>query len=157
MANTVLSEHFFPVTVLEPDADRYDTDPATDVVNAAKYGAISFYLMEGAGGTGTVKIEVEECTAAAGTGNTAVAFKYRLASTHGTWGAITDSASTGYTTVAGANKMVEVIVDVDNLSSGSNYVRLQLTEVADSPVDAAVVAILGDPRYSEDVMPSPLT
>lgn len=135
---------------LAPDADRYTSNPATDVFNMANYGHICFVLQEGAGGTGTVKIQVEECTSIAGAGNTAIAFRYRVASTGDTWGTLTDSASTGYTTTAGANKQVVVEVDARELSADSQFVRLQLTEVADDPCDAAVIAILSNPRHASD-------
>lgn len=147
----IFTELNHPVYALMPDADRYNSDPATDVFNMENYDHITFILMEGAGGTGTVKIEVEECTTAAGANNTAIAFRYRLMSTTDTWGALTASASTGYTTVAGANKMVAIEVDASELSDGYNFVRLQLTEVADDPCDAAVIAILSQPRYAQAV------
>jgi hypothetical protein len=139
---------------LMPDADLYDPDPATDVFNLKQYGHITFILFEGAGGTGTVKIEVEECTTAAGANNTAIAFRYRLMATTDTWGALTASAKTGYTTVAGANKAVAIEIDASELSDGYNFVRLQLTEVVDDPCDAAVIAILSEPRYAQAVPPT---
>lgn len=153
----VFTQEHQVVPALYPDADRYNADPATDVFNLALYDHITFILTEGAGGTGTVKIEVEECTAADGTGATAIAFNYRVASTPDTWGALTASAATGYTTTAGANKQVAVEIDAAELSSDSKYVRLQLTEVADSPCDASVIAILSKPRYQEDVLATSLT
>lgn len=150
----IFTEKNLPVMALAPDADRYNTDPATDVVSLAKYEHATFILFEGAGGTGTVKIEVEECTAADGSGNTAIPFRYRLCETGDTWGALTAAAATGYTTVAGANKMVAVEIDGDELSEGSPWVRLQLTEVANDPCDAAVAVIMSGPRYAEDVLPT---
>lgn len=154
-----LEQNLVAVGIL-PDADLYAADPATDVFNLAKYECITFILVEGAGGTGTVKIEVEECTTAAGANNTAIAFNYRLLSSAGsadTWGALTAVAATGYTTVAGANKAVAIEVHNTELSDGYNFVRLQLTEVADDPCDAVVVAVLSGPRYAQAVLPTSLT
>lgn len=136
---------------LQPDADRYNGDPATDIFNMENYDHITFILMEGAGGTGTAVLTVEECTDAAGTGATAIAFRYRLMSTIDTWGALTAVAATGYTTVAGANKLIAIEVDAEELSDGSNFVRLQITESVDSPVDAGVLAVLSRARYPQDV------
>jgi hypothetical protein len=150
----IFTEKHHPVYALAPDADLYNGNPATDVFNLKNYNHITFLLVEGAGGTGTVKVQVEECTSAAGAGNTARAFSYRLMSTVDTWGALTASASTGYTTVAGANKMVAIEIDAAELSDGYNFVRLQLTEVVNDPCDAAVIAILSEPRYATAV---PLT
>lgn len=138
------------VMVLAPDADLYDPDPATDVVNTENFEQVTFILMHGIGATGTVKIEVEECTAADGSGNTAIAFNYRLATAGiDSFAARTAIAATGYTTVAGSTQMVAIEINAAELSDGSPFVRLQLTEVVDSPVDAAVICILGKPRYPQ--------
>ena len=153
----IFTEEHMVAPAIYPDADVYAADPASDVFNMKLYDHITFILTEGAGGTGTVKIQVEECTAADGTGNTAIAFNYRLASTPDTWGAVTAAASTGYTTVAGANKQVAVEIDAEQLSDGYPYVRLQLTEVADDPCDAGVIAILSKPRYAQAVLDTSLT
>lgn len=144
------SEDHAIVMALAPDADLYAADPATDVVNTENFDQVTFILMHGAGATGTVKIQVEECTAADGTGNTAIGFNYRLA-TDGVdvFAARTAIASTGYTTVAGATQMVIVEINAAELSDLSPFVRLQLTEVVDSPVDAAVLCVLGKPRYPQ--------
>lgn len=142
------------VTVLQPIGDRYNTDPATDVISLAKYGHATFLIAEGAGGTGTVKIEVEACDDLTPSNAAAMAFNYRVATSGDTWGALTASAATGYTTTAGANKMIAVEVDASELPAGYPCCRLQLTEVADDPCDAAVFAILSQPRNAHAVMPS---
>ena len=152
----VATERIAPVTVLQPDADRYTATPATDVVNMTLYRRATFVLMEGAGGIGTVKIEVEECTDKAGTGATAIPFNVRVIS-DGDWGALTAVALAGYTTIAGANKTIAIEVDAADLSDGSPYVRLQLTEVVDSPVDAAIICILSEPRFASAALDNPLS
>ena len=136
---------------LVPDADLYAADPATDIINMEDYSHVTFLLTEGAGGTGTVKLTVEECDDTTPTNSTAIAFKYRVCSSGDTWGALTASAATGYTTTAGANKMVAVEVDAAELSDGYPFVRLQLTEVVDDPCDAGVVVILSGARYPQAV------
>jgi len=154
-----MSEHL-PVCALLPLADRWDSDPATDVYNLALYDEITFLVCEGAGGTGTTVLTVEECTSAAAAGATAIAFNYRLCASAGsadTWGAWTAATTSGYTTVAGANKMVAIRVRGNELSAGSNYVRVQTTESANDPCDAVIMAVLGKPRYAEDVMPTAVT
>src|SRR5262249_9201484 len=116
---------------------------------------IAFLLNEGAGGTGTVTIKVEACTSSAGANNTSIAFRYAtgVAAT-GVWSAFASAtAASGYTTVAGANKMVLVEVDamdVYTAISGSQplWVRLALTEVVNSPCAAGITAFLGQPVYS---------
>jgi hypothetical protein len=140
-------------TVRQPVADAYNTNPATATVNMKHYGHVTFLLMEGAGGTGTATLTIEECTAADGTGAAAIPFRYRVSTDAGvTFGALTSVAATGYTTVAGANKVVAVELDDSELAENSPFVRLKITEVVDSPVAAGVVAILTKPRNSRAVM-----
>jgi len=139
---------------LLPDADRYDSDPATDVYNMELYDHITFILIEGAGGVGTTTLTVEECNTIAGGDNTAIAFNYRLCTTVDTWGALTAATAAGYATVAGANKMVAIEIDAEELSSDHPFVRVQTTELADGAVDAAIIAICSKPRYAQDVMPT---
>ena len=147
-------EEFLPVCALLPDADRYTANPATDVYNLKYYQEITFILFEGAGGAGTTTLTVEECTAADGTGATAIAFKYRLLANAGsadTWGAWTAATSSGYLTIAGANKGVAIRVTADMLSAGYPYVRVQTTEDDSTAVDAVIIAILGGARYPQNV------
>jgi len=139
------------VIALQPLADLYDGDPATDVFNMEDYDHITFLLFEGAGGTGTATLTVEECNTAAGGGANAIAYRYRLQSTIDTWGALTAIASTGYTTVAGANKAIAIEVDAEELADGFNFVRLQITEVANDPCTAVVIVVLSRSRYKQHV------
>lgn len=153
-----LAEHAHIVTVLAPDADRYASSATSDVVNLALYDEVVFVLSEGAGGTGTAVITVEECTSAAGAGNTAIAFQYKEITTLGTMPASwTSATSSGFTTTAGANKDVLVRVRAAETSDGSPYVRFVATESANDPVDAGAIAILSGARYAQGDMPSPLT
>ncbi len=148
----LFTQRHLPVFALAPDADRYASDPATDVINMANYRHVTFLLIEGAGGTGTATITVEECTALDGTGATAIAFNYRLAATADTFAALTAAAAAGYLTIAGANKMVAIEIDSAELSDGSPFVRLTLTEAVASAVDACVIAIASEARYPQDTL-----
>lgn len=140
-------------TVLQPVADAYAADPATTTVNMRHYGHVTFLLMEGAGGTGTATVEVEECTAANGDGATAIPFQYRVSTDAGvTFGALTAATASGFTTTAGANKVIAIELEDDELSEDSPFVRVQLTEVTDSPCAAGVLAVLSKPRNSREVM-----
>lgn len=143
------SEMYSLQAALVPADDRYNTDPATDVYTLKEGEHICFWLEEGAGGTGTVKIQVEECSDVTGANNVAIAFRYRIRGATGTWGAVTASASAGYTTIAGANKGVVVELDAQELSPTKPCVRLKLTEVVNSPCGAAVYAAVGPMRYGE--------
>ena len=60
------------VAALYPDADRYDSDPSTDIFDTRDYRHITFLLIEGAGGTGTCTITVGECDDTTPTNETAM-------------------------------------------------------------------------------------
>lgn len=137
--------------VLAPAADRYATDPATATLDMQKAHAARFILNQGAGGVGTVKLTAESCDAADGGGvNTEIEFQYRVTDIDGVVGALTAVTvpATGYTTVAGANKIVEVFVSEDDMVDGDQWVRIQLTEVANDPCVAGLVGEVGPLRYS---------
>ncbi|MGB0437662.1 MAG: hypothetical protein ACPGIJ_11925 [Mycobacterium sp.] len=141
-------------SVLEPvanaAADMYNGDPATDVVSTTNYHGVRFEITEGAGATGTATVTVEECTGTDGTGATAIAFRYRVKAGTAAWGAWTAATASGFTTTAGANYLYEVDVASDELSDGSPYVRLQLTEVVDSAVVGAVNARAYRARFASE-------
>ena len=119
-------------------ADRYESGPfATSVVDMKDAHGCIFTLIEGAGGTGTVTLTVEKCDSA-GTTNTAIAFHYQVTTAGSTPGDLTACASTGYGTVAGANKIVEIYVDAKDLGS-CRYCKLVLTELADAECLAGVI------------------
>lgn len=153
-----LSEKAGIVTVLQPDADAFAGTKNTDIVNLSYFRRATFLVSEGAGGTGTTKITVEACSDKAGTGATAIPFRYRLLS-DGDYVApvYVTVAATGYTTVAGANKLIAIEVEADELPDGKPYCRLTMVEAVDSPVDGCVHAILTDPSYNQQLMPNPLS
>lgn len=154
----VLTENLGVIMALAPDADLYASDPASDVINMTDCQRLSFLIFEGAGGTGTATVTVLACDNTTPSNTSAIAFKYRVASNSGTltdvFGTLTDATSSGFTTTAGANKIIEVVVDAKDLPDGYPYVQLKLVEVADSPVDACVVAIAYQTRMRRGVMPS---
>ena len=147
----------FPVTVLEPDAARYNGNPSTDIVNMENWSRITFIISEGAGGTGTATVTANASDDASASSTTAIAFRYREISTHGTMVAGSTASTSGFTTTAGANKMVIVEIEDSELTAGKPFVYLTLTEVANSAVDAGVTAILSGPRYAQDIGIDPLS
>lgn len=160
MLNNVLSENVLPIMALAPAADRFDTNPATDIICMKDYQRVSFFILEGAGGTGTAKITAEACDDFSASNTAQIPFKYRLAQDAGNLTdqfsdvARQDTPATGYTPPAGANKITEIIIDARDLPEGKDKVRLQLTEVVNSPVAAAVFAVAYQPRIRKAVMPT---
>lgn len=146
----IFTEHNFPVTVLAPQADAYAADPDTDIVSLENHRHATFILQEGAGGTGTALVTMLANTSNTTVGATAIPFRVRVQQTLGTQAALTEVAATGYTTVAGANKLVAFEIDADEVESavpGASWVFLNLTEVANDPCLASVCAILSNSRY----------
>jgi len=138
--------HIIPLA-LPPDADRYNTDPTTDWIKCI--GRVCFLVVEGAGGTGTAAITLNEATNNAGGSSAAMAFNYRLLTTAGgldTWGAWTAAAAAGVTPAAVAQKATLVEVRADELTEGKSFVSLTLTEGTDGAVDAAVIALVAQDR-----------
>lgn len=156
MAGDIFTERCFLVTVLAPAADRYNANPATNEVNLKNFQGVTFVVSEGAGGTGTATITVEECADAAGASPVAIAFNYQLQTVLGTILAPVAAAAAGYLTIAGADKMIFVHVNADQLSAGKTFVRLKLTETVNDPVAAGVIAVLWGPRYGRALIVSPL-
>ena len=138
--------HIIPLA-LSPDADRYDTDPTTDWIKCI--GRVCFVVVEGAGGTGTAAITLNEAVNAAGDTSATMAFNYRLLTTAGgldTWGAWQAATSAGVTPAAVAEKATLIEVRADELTESKSFVSLTLTEGVDSPVDAAVFVMVAQDR-----------
>ena len=142
---------------LAPAADRYNTNPATDIVNGGMAQATLFTLIEGAGGTGTAVLTIESCTDAVGNGNTAIPFLVKVRQTTDVPAAWTAVAAGGYTTIAGANKIVEILVPSQSLLAAKPYVRMQITESVDNPCAACVLIEQIGSRQVQDVMDTILT
>lgn len=130
--------------------DIFNGDPATDVLNMEQYEEICFIIVKNAGATGTATITVESCDDVTPTTATAVAFSYQATTSGNTIGATTAATSAGFATTAGANQCYVISIKRDQLNGDDKYVRLQATEVVDSPCDGAILAIGFNPRYAKD-------
>jgi hypothetical protein len=151
---SIFSELNKIVMALAPDADRYNGDPASDVVALDKYNHATFILQEGEGGTGTAAITVEACDDFVPTNPVAIPFKYKVCTTGDTFGAVQSATASGVTPAAGANKQVAIEVDARSLPEGYNKCRAKLTEGVNSPVDAGMICILSEPRYAQELLPT---
>jgi len=148
----ILSERAAVFTALAAVADRYNTNPSTVGVRMGLADHVAFLLSEGAGGTGTVKLEATAESDAGGDAE-AIPFRYRTkAHTTSVFGALSDKVAE-YTTVAGANKDVIVEVQGVGLPEGKSIVRLKLTEVVNDPCLAGVLALASRLRYAGAVLP----
>jgi hypothetical protein len=162
MAKYDFLNKYHVVNGIVPKADAFATAGVTDWVNLKNYRSAVFIVHTGNATSGTANgvVTVKASASAAGSSTTSLAFKYRVcasSTTVDTWGALTDAASTGFVMTAGDNYIyiVEVVAeDVEAQAAGKPFVSLTVTEDTNDPVDAAVLILLGEPRYSQSV---PLT
>lgn len=150
----MLSEKLKIIGALAPAADRFNTSPATDIINIGKTDKVTFLVYHAGGTTGKATLTVEACNNVVPSLTTAIAFKYRRKTTGAsdTWGAVTDATNAGIDTVAAEDTIVEIEVDGSVVAATDRaYVRLKLTEAANDPVNAAVIA-LAPARYVNDGM-----
>lgn len=126
--------------------------PTIDIFSLEEYNHA--LIIVGIGATdGTMKVTVEECTAAAGTGNTDIAFNYRISTTTDTWGALTAGvAGTGFTVGATDDDSLYAIeIDADELTDTYEYVKLTFGTPSGSATLMSAIAILSEPRYMKDI------
>lgn len=131
--------------------DIFAGDPASDVLNLAKYESVIFIISKNAGAQGTATITVESCDDVTPSNTTAVAFHYKVSTSGNTWGATTAATAAGFTTTAGADQCYVIEISADELSSTDQFVRLKTTEVANYAVDGAILCVLGRARYPADI------
>jgi len=143
--------HVAPSAIIAANEDYSNGNPATDVVNMKDWNRITFIIIKNAGAVGTATITVESCDDVVPTIATAIAFKYRKCTVIDTFGVWTDALAAGFVTTAGADQIYEITVTADQLTTTNQYVRMQVTEVDSTACDGAVVAIMTEPRYAEDI------
>jgi len=148
----------FNSSFVAANEDIFNGDPASDVISMTDWRDVVFFIQKGAGATGTATITVESCDDVTPSTSTAVVFRYRIMTkATDTWGAWTDATTAGFTTTAGADDAYEIWAEASKLSGTDKYVRMQCTEVVDSPCDGGMGAILVNPRYAEDINRTVLT
>ena len=96
-------------------------------------------------------ISVGECTSFAGSGRTAVTFRFAQEDTSGgdTLDAALARAST-ITIAAGSASYAVIELDADELTDGYPYVQVNLTDPGTAKL-ACIMAVLSGGRYQEDI------
>lgn len=138
--------HYIPFA-LAPDADRYASNPTTDRIRVPGSGVLQFLLVEGAGGTGYGTITANAFAAASGGSGTALAFRYKVATSSAelnSAGGWTTAPTTGVEVAAGANKSVLIEFRHDEVTNTKPFVCLTMTETDSTAVDAAIIALVVD-------------
>lgn len=155
----LISEVVKFVKGLAAAADRWNTDPTTDVVNMKLYDHLAFLVQQNGGTTGKATLTVLACTDASGTSPTAIPFKYRVgadgAGANGDlMGAITDATAAGFDTTPATDRQYIIEVDAAALPAGKNFVYLKCTEAANDPVTGSVAIMLWGARYAGASLPT---
>lgn len=131
--------------------DIFNGDPATDVVNLAKFESVIFIIVKNAGANGNATITIESCDNVTPSVTTAIPFHYKVSTTGNVWGVTTAASASGFTTTVGANQCYVIEVSADELSGTNQFVRMKCTEVRNYACDGAILCVLGRARYPADV------
>ena len=149
--------HFIP---LVSPVDTVSAAVTTAEVDTGECKWLQFYAFFGTVTTQPVVVTLEECTDTSGTGNTAMAFNYRLSAAAGTdtMGAITAATSSGVTIgVSDDDKCLIVEVDPNAVAAlGGPYARLVVTPNGSTSACEVAVWALALPRNAQNVVPSML-
>jgi len=122
-----------------------------DVFTMENHSHATIIISIGVSAAAFTKIIVNECTSFAAAGATAIAYSiYKEETASGdTLGARTAVAAAGVAPSANDNIHYVIELDASELSDGSPYVQLSLTNGANSVI-ASAVAILTGSRYAEE-------
>lgn len=162
MGNNDILSNLHIVTALYPVADCFAGGVTTDAVSLANYKRATLIIATGAiedAGISNI-VTVEACTAAAGTNNTAMAFRSRicLSSTSvDAWSALTARAATGYnfaaaSPVANAIWSIEVTAaEVAAAVAGAYFVRAVIAETVNKTITAGAWWVLSEPRFPNSI------
>lgn len=139
-------------------ADRWNGNPATDLVDLSKYESVAFIVHQNDAALGTANptITIEAASANDGTGAEAVAFKYRQHAETAAVGSLTDATASGVALTAGDNRLLIAEVKADDLPDGKPWVRAVATEGVDDAATGAVFVVMGKPRYTDGNPPAAL-
>lgn len=156
----LFNHHIVPALV--PVADAFAGGVVTEAVSLANYRRATLIILTGAIEDAGISnlVTLQACTAADGTGATAMAFTRRVlpyTTSVDTWGALTAALAAGYNFAAGtpaANAVWMAEVTADELAAaldGATFLRASIAETANKTVTAAGLWILSEPRYSQSV------
>lgn len=149
-----LSEICHFVNGLPPVADAFATSGESDIVNLAKYGAVTFIIMTGATTTADGTVQVLAGTSVAAATN-AIPFKYRTVLAPGTTNipsALTAALAAGFSMTASKPNAIYIIeISARDLLPEYSTCKLKVTEVTNDPQTAAILAILHEPRYDAGI------
>ena len=126
-----------------------------DVFSMEGYAHASIAVLIGASAAAFTAILVKECTSFASAGATAIAFNYYAEETAAgdTLAARAAATTSGITPSANDNIMYIIELDASELSDGSYFVEVSVTNGTNSVI-AAIVAHLTGTRYAGGITPT---
>lgn len=147
-----LTEQVSFVKGLPPAADRWNTNPATDIVSMRNHNKCTFLVHQEGGTTGTATFTVEACSDVSGTGATAIPFGYRVGAAGAgaggdAMGARVEATASGFTSTAASDRLYLIEVEANELLAAKPFVRLKCTEAVNDPVNGSVEIMLSEGRY----------
>ena len=156
------TDEFNIVNLLTPK-DRTGATFTTPCVNLKDYESMIFILGMGTM-SGTLALTVEECTSAAGAGNSTIPFTYRVTAAatpdtvgNDTYGARTAVKAADQPLACGALDQMLMAIEIksEDLDDGYPYVRLSMVASAAATLTAAYAIM--KPRYPQKTMITALT
>lgn len=160
MIDFLENTHIIPAFV--PVADAFAGGLTTEAVGLANYQQATLVISTGAVEDANISnlVTLEACTAADGTGNTAMAFRWRAmrySTTVDTWSALTAATSSGYNFASNnavANTVWYATVSADEVGAavdGGDFIRAVVAETANKTITASGLWILSGARYPQDI------
>jgi len=144
---------------LAPAADRWNTNPSTDIVSMADYDKLIFMVHQEGGTTGKATLTVLACSDVSASATSAIAFRYSVGAAGAgalgdLHGAITDATAAGFDTTPATDRIYLIEVKAEDLPAGYPFVKMVCTEAANDPVNGVVDIVLFGARYAGAVLPT---
>lgn len=129
---------------------------ASAAFNFSQYTHASILVALGVSAAAPTAILLEACTDATGTGATAIGFDYFLSGVGDGLGARQTATATGIAAPSAVDGVFyDIEIDSNTLPQGFSYLRVHITNGANSVIAAVFLALSGA-RYAEDQSPTVL-
>jgi len=156
MAGFTIPENGHVVNILPP-VDINGSAQTSDYFSLKSYAHVDIILTLGVTGAAST-VTVTENTSNAGAGATAIAFAYHSEETAAgdTLSTRTAATSAGFATSTNDSITYVISIDASELSDGSPYLALLMSDPTVATL-ASAVAILSGARYQSEVTPTAIT
>lgn len=151
-----VAEQGHVVNILPP-VDINGSAQTSDYFSLGSYGHCDIILTLGVTGAAST-VTIEESDDNAGSNTTAIAFNYYSEATAAgdTLSTRTAATASGFATSTNNSITYVISIDADELSDGSPYLVLKMSDPSAATV-AGAVAVLSGSRYAEETTPTAIT